>query len=290
MEAQDIKNIAGVAYVQTLLRQLSDKLDGPKLYSEVRIDGMLGIDTATALDKIASHLFGINTCTAWDGYWIPTQGLQKLQTWYKYMYHMGGNRNPTLPEPEDDGRWGKDTKACFDAVFKAFEERTVVIATTRVSGEAVSCNYSVATGKDPEWDSECTDLLRSAIPLSVNTMASVEIMLPYNVIIFARHPGTNRPVGVLVANKAVGSCSVSKLTQNELRITGLHVEPNIFSWEEVAEGMVKELLKVARLGAVAEMFHSQSLQRSPRSEKVEELLINKFSFYKDDKGHVKRRG
>jgi hypothetical protein len=309
MELQDIKNVAGVTYVQTRLRQIGERRPAGNGFEKVTIDGMLGTNTTNALEAVTAIVFSTPPHEDWSCEFNYLLGMWNLQKWYKAFYHDQKSRKPTifdtlrLPEPEEDGKWGKNTKACFDRFFELVGEHpcysprvqsidledtdfhTVKFGDPKISGFH---SFSIATENDKHWAAESEALLRSALAVAPDDQISVNVLAPYNVVIFARVLGRNNPEAVLVASKTVNTNSVSKLAQNTLQITGLHVDRNL-SWEPVACGLISKLLEVAQYSDVEEIHHRQSFHRGTESRDVEELLISGFGFYKNETGRTMKR-
>ncbi|AEV89673.1 hypothetical protein OBP_236 [Pseudomonas phage OBP] len=296
MDLQDIKNVAGVAYVQTRLQALLEQLN-PLIFSinePIVVDGMCGNNTIQALSKLAHFYYGVHV--AHPAIHEYVYGMNTIQQWYRNFHHQVSVNNVTtiadfgiaFHDPEMDGKWGKDTKACFDIIFS-----DIAVGKRKTGGADPNKHafhtFSVASQNDSKWVVESEALLRSALAVPVNTMVSVSLLTPYNVVIFARDIYEGKPRGVLVARKITGNCSVSKFAQDELFITGLHVNPDL-EWDDVAEGMISKLLEVSKFGGVKEISHAQTFQRGPMSKRTEELLVSKFSFYKTGHGTVTRRG
>lgn len=299
MESQDIKNVAGVAYVQTLLRQFGDSLSPRPIYEEVKIDGLLGDNTRNALNEIAQRFFSVDTNTSWSVLINFAQGTDSLQVWYKYLYHKAQITNSDLaddfPDPEEDGFWGKDTKACFDAIFKyvrgisGARNRSLKFG-TELFGKHIRTRhplrlkYEVVTSTSQSVKPHYDRLVEKSLGEYGLTL---DMILPYYVVVAASPTTSNAPRGLLLARKFSNFNEETNLPQNALMINGYNVDPGFDFITEMGE-MTKVLLKTAELGNVGSIVHTQSFKLGPKSREYENLLVDKFSFKQTQGGTVKR--
>lgn len=113
MNTLEIKAIAGVAAVQTLIKKLSTIDKHPDLIV-CNIDGMLGTLTFNALNHISRSLFGVVPAIRHHAF-TPSEGVLDLQRWYETLRcHAPTRRSLLLPKMDCDGYWGDET-------FKGFE-------------------------------------------------------------------------------------------------------------------------------------------------------------------------
>lgn len=121
MNKLDVKNIAGVAYIQTKIRDLSPPFQPNPLFEKCLIDGFLGIDTITALNHIAKVAYGATSYQPAISS-SPGEGIYSLQCWYGYISGYIQVKNP-FGIMNTDGEWGNQVKMCFDKVFEDYKAK-----------------------------------------------------------------------------------------------------------------------------------------------------------------------
>lgn len=103
VDAQDHKNIAGIAYLQTRLQEI---------FPDLKIDGMLGDDTILAFRTALKDSFHLHN----HGFKVEGTGIGCIQ---KLIMQAVDATGPALFSTLGlhDGQWGKDTKAAIDYIL-----------------------------------------------------------------------------------------------------------------------------------------------------------------------------
>lgn len=119
----EIKRIAGIAYLQTRIRQLG------AMYNYVTIDGMVGNDTKTAWREILEIALGLNRPFPMPVF--DSNSIAYIQSSIRDAFKL----KPDYAKPSFtvDGQWGDDTKAAIDTVIDMYADRVIVRSCTRVS-------------------------------------------------------------------------------------------------------------------------------------------------------------
>lgn len=121
MENKDIRNYAGVGYMQGVLSEYLTKEGHPH---NVKVDGMFGVETYLGLNIASNDMINLMVSDEINPTYNWNNGIRIFQDWYKTIYDQvsldrklrGWVNN--FPEPETDGLWGINTKLCFDYIMR----------------------------------------------------------------------------------------------------------------------------------------------------------------------------
>lgn len=117
-----IKSIAGIAYIQTMFRQLSN-VDKGSYFNKVVIDGLLGKDTYNALNELVFKLFGLTAINQRPINPIISveNQIRDLQQWYNdVLSELPPNKRTAFTVMDIDGMWGDETLKGFDILFRIY--------------------------------------------------------------------------------------------------------------------------------------------------------------------------
>ncbi|UQT02727.1 peptidoglycan binding-like protein [Serratia phage vB_SmaM-Sureiya] len=124
MNHNEIKAIAGVASIQTMIRGVGTIKKIQEL-SDVKIDGLVGPFTYNALNFIAGEIFGTKPYVP-DGMYRPEDGILALQKWYEGVRTTMVPRRAMLqPQLECDGVWGDETYNTFKTLLHSYGHRLI---------------------------------------------------------------------------------------------------------------------------------------------------------------------
>ncbi len=123
LDKLEIKRIAGIAYLQTRIRQLD------AMYNYVTIDGMVGNDTKTAWREILEVALGLTPPFVMPVF--DSNSITYIQSTIRDAFKL--KPNYAKPPFIVDGQWGDDTKAAIDKVIDMYVDRVIVRNTVRNS-------------------------------------------------------------------------------------------------------------------------------------------------------------
>lgn len=124
MNHNEIKAIAGVASIQTMIRGVGTIKKIQEL-SDVKIDGLVGPFTYNALNFIAGEIFGTKPYVP-EGMYRPEDGILALQKWYEGVRTtMVARRAMLQPQLECDGVWGDETYNTFKTLLHSYGHRLI---------------------------------------------------------------------------------------------------------------------------------------------------------------------
>lgn len=121
MNHNEIKSIAGVAAIQTLLRGVGTITKSTPMI-ECRIDGQVGPLTYAALNNLLGEIYRISPVIP-KGMYGLTDGVLALQHWYETMRSSISHRAASvLPGIDCDGVWGDETYGAFRLLTTIYTE------------------------------------------------------------------------------------------------------------------------------------------------------------------------
>ena len=121
MNHLEIKSIAGVAAIQTLLKRAGGVIKSPPML-DCKIDGQVGPLTYAALNDLLAEIYRARPIIPQGTYGLA-DGVLALQRWYETMRTLISPRAAqVLPSIECDGIWGGETYAAFCLLIALYGE------------------------------------------------------------------------------------------------------------------------------------------------------------------------
>lgn len=268
MKAQDVKNGAGLGYMQNRMNEVFGKYDAG--WVDLVIDGLYGSETRKGFAKLFKR--ELISVPGIDHF----RGIDIFQAMYQ-SHRCGAERN--LPHLFRDGKWGRETKIVFDMLLDKLEkgyESTVSKEDERVpfhnspeeaTEGSIIPEFRIITST-PYAERRRYDGAVAAI--TGVTGSSIEGLLTTNTYTMLYLSPQGDPQGGLVFNRG-------SLVHDAINVTGWYLPDPRLDFECYDRCVSNLLALCKRWGAHSVSWHTESKHIQSRQDLIQSLKAYGFS-------------